>query len=490
MESKKFIFSREVKRILHDKEVKYQEKEYFGSETSKRIFEIYNALGPEVGCHFVDPNVVLAIAGLKGLADAHWVMLNKERSERIKKLNDQMSLHGLKISYRKNLGDGFTLESMSIYSLKGLERKTNTTKIPGVIPFDSRSGWEGFNKWDSEISKSLELAQKREEIPAEVRVGVLESIILGYPDQAIWDFEECLRTRRKEDMETGLAQADILSVSSYAQKYQGAIPEFLFYPEHANDPEIISYIKEAREVLKEFYDSPWHQELARDPVFLKAREETDNSAKEAIRQRREKRNLERKENIEFTKKWYDNLIKISSIPDPKERYERLVVLHKETLHFYISTLQSITIEKARQKISDGRTIAEVVAHIVAWEEWQIQVFNDPNRQGRLKEQINLCGYFDAENNKVVDFKNVDDFNAYQTEKYSKWKWKNIQQKATSTATKLREIFPDIPSDGWINFLESTPSHQWKILPNKTITVPAGWYLWMVSLEHEAVKLRK
>lgn len=282
MESKKFIFSQEVKKMLHNKEVKLEEKEKYSSEVEKRISEIYEFLGPEIGSRFINPNAVLAIAGLKGLADVHWTMLNKERAEKIEKLNEQIKLRGLKISYPKNLGNEITPKSISLYSLKGLERKTQTTKIPGIIPFDSRSGWSGFYDWDSRIGESLKLAQKRGEIPAEVRVGQLEAVILGYPDQAIWDFEECLR---KGDVQEDLRSADIISVSPYAGKYGGAVPEFDFYPEHANDPEIVAYIKEARLILKNFYDSQWFQKIVHDADFLKAREESEKVKKEVLAQR-------------------------------------------------------------------------------------------------------------------------------------------------------------------------------------------------------------
>lgn len=283
MEAKKFIFSQEVKKMLHEREErKFQEMEKYHPEIEKRISEIYEFLGPKIGSRFVNTNVVLAIAGLKGLADVPWVMLNKKGVERIEKLNEKIKARGLKISCPKNLGDEIIPKIISLYSLKGIERKTKTTRIPGIIPFDSLSGFKGFYEWNANFGKSLKLAQERGEIPAEVRVGELEAIILGYPDQAIYDFEECLR---KGDVQTDLQPADIVSVSPYAEKYGGAVPEFDFYPEHANDPEIVAYIKEARLILKNFYDSQWFQKIVRDIDFLKAREESEKAKKEVLRQR-------------------------------------------------------------------------------------------------------------------------------------------------------------------------------------------------------------
>lgn len=190
------------------------------------------------------------------------------------------------------------------------------------------------------------------------------------------------------------------------------------------------------------------------------------------------------------KHWYERLLDIASETDTNKRYAHLVQLHRETLDFYLPAIQALTEEDASRQSSDGRSVSCVVAHIMAWEDWQVQVFTDSNKDERLRQQMKLKNYFDSEAGKFVDFKDVDDFNAYQAVKYSRWSWADIQQKAVDTALELQSMFPPNPSPEWIDFLESTPIHVWKVLPNRTLTVPAGWYLWMVSLEHEAVEHRK
>lgn len=113
------------------------------------------------------------------------------------------------------------------------------------------------------------------------------------------------------------------------------------------------------------------------------------------------------------------------------------------------------------------------AHIMAWEEWQIQVFTDSSRDERLRRQMKLKDYYDSEKNKMVDFRNVDDFNAYQSAKYTHWPWKDIRQKAIGTALELQSIFSPNPSSEWIDFLESTPTHAWKVLPKRKVI--KYWY---------------
>lgn len=197
-----------------------------------------------------------------------------------------------------------------------------------------------------------------------------------------------------------------------------------------------------------------------------------------------------KEQLRFNPEvWYQNLLKIAALP-PRKRYDELVQLHQITLNDYLSQLNQITDEEAAQPSSDGRSKAIVVAHIMGWEEWQIQVFGDTNKMERLNRQMKLQGYYDDERSVYLDFENVDEFNVYQASRYADWKWENIKEKAILIAKKLQSFFPDNPLGDWIEFLENTPVRNWKLTKDKTLSIPGGWYLWMVSLKHEVVEHRK
>lgn len=187
--------------------------------------------------------------------------------------------------------------------------------------------------------------------------------------------------------------------------------------------------------------------------------------------------------------WYSNLIEMAKKPDIRQRYDSLVQLHQQTLDFYIPTIRTITPETAASS-RGGRPRSLVVAHIMGWEEWQVQIFSDPNRDERLRKQMKLQEYYDVEAVKMVDFKNIDDFNAYNAQRYAGKPWEEVQKKAIDTALQLQSFFPPTPDQSWIDFLENTPEHNWKIIPGTTLTIPSGWYLWMVSLEHEAVEHRE
>ncbi len=186
--------------------------------------------------------------------------------------------------------------------------------------------------------------------------------------------------------------------------------------------------------------------------------------------------------------WYQNLIGIASLP-VNERYNALVKLHSVTTGDYLMAIRGMTDDQAAENSSDGRTRALVVGHVLGWEEWQLQVFDSKDKLTKLRSQMAFKDYTDPDSNKVFDFRSVDDFNAYQSNKYSSWEWKAIQTRAISTALRLQSFFPDEPNPNWTKFLESTPKHNWRVTPEKSITIPRGWYLWMVSLEHEAVEHR-
>lgn len=108
-----------------------------------------------------------------------------------------------------------------------------------------------------QIYEGMEAAQGEGKIPSDVDIEVVwEGLLLGYPDQAIWDFEQA---RRKGDMGR-LVETDWLSTVP-AGFNKGAHPTFSYYPEHEDDSEIQAYIQKARQVLESFYSVPEIRDL-------------------------------------------------------------------------------------------------------------------------------------------------------------------------------------------------------------------------------------
>lgn len=194
--------------------------------------------------------------------------------------------------------------------------------------------------------------------------------------------------------------------------------------------------------------------------------------------------------------WLKNIVNISQLPSI-QKYQTLVKLHRQTLSEYIKDLEAMTEEEAKKTSSDGRARKIVIAHIMGWEEFQIQVFEDKDPLTRLHKQLNFQGYIDPDTGQSIDFfdphrrsNSVNNFNAYQAKKYNNWSWNKIMQRAINSSQRLKNCFPDKPSKQFLRFLEGTPPKKWKLKENFEITIPAGFYLWMVSLKHEAIEHRR
>lgn len=244
-----------------------------GEETAEVISKLYEAVGPKVGCRMVEANVVLAIAGLKSLADISWLQLTESEQKRLKDNNKNTEPYGLLLHYDP------TVDQLAVESLKGLERKTKTTKIPGIPIFDNRQQFGGFAEWLKGIDPSLESAKKAGLLSPETNLEIIyEGVRLGYPDRAILDYEECLR---REGTDSNLEDSDILSVTSEAYKLTGNSCEFYFYLQNAKNPEIANYIQTARKILKDFYQSKVFKEIKNKTDFLEARREADALVKTA-----------------------------------------------------------------------------------------------------------------------------------------------------------------------------------------------------------------
>jgi hypothetical protein len=254
-----------------------------GIETAELASKIYEIVEAEFGCRLIEPNIILLMSGMKGHADIPWVKLDKNKIQKLQQINSQLRNFYLEIYFPKKIKDDYTITNLTFVNLKGVEKKSKATKIPGVLPYDSSSGREGLMDWYKEVNISLENAQKTGMIPKEVDIKILiEGIDLGYPDQAIIDFEKCLRVGKIHE---DLLEADIISVVPVAEKYHGAVPEFDYYSEHKDDSGIVDYISTARKILEEFYRSDWFKELSQKQEFQAFRQKAIQIEREGLLKR-------------------------------------------------------------------------------------------------------------------------------------------------------------------------------------------------------------
>jgi hypothetical protein len=170
---------------------------------------------------------------------------------------------------------------------------------------------------------------------------------------------------------------------------------------------------------------------------------------------------------------------------PNKRYVLLADLHADILARYLNAVRTITSKDAARVSTDGRTLGQVVGHIAEWERFTMLAVGEMMVGAQWPRIMSLSGYIEPDG-QVLNFTGVDDFNAYQANKHATWPWERIQELTIRTATMLHVLFTQ-PALMPAECLELTRVYEWHLPGGVKLAVPAGWYLWMVTLEHEAVE---
>ena len=182
--------------------------------------------------------------------------------------------------------------------------------------------------------------------------------------------------------------------------------------------------------------------------------------------------------------FYQQIVEIAAQP-PHERHTLLAQLHNEVVTRYLDTVWAITQQDARGVSSDGRTIAQVVGHIAEWERFAILAAGEMIAGLQWPRIMTNSGYLEPDG-RALDFASDDAFNAYQATKHASWPWEQIRELAIHTATSLHALFTQtalLSPDR----LEQTRGYDWHLAKGTSLVVPCGWYIWTVSIEHEAVE---
>jgi len=182
--------------------------------------------------------------------------------------------------------------------------------------------------------------------------------------------------------------------------------------------------------------------------------------------------------------FYQKIVAIAA-QSPAERRLTLVGLHTDVITHYINAIRAITVKDAARVSSDGRTLGQVVGHIAEWERFTILAVGEIIAGVRWPPIMNLSGYVEPDG-QVREFTRVDAFNDYQATKHAALSWEQIQDLAIQTATTLQVLFAHPSLVSWER-LEQTKAYRWQLLNEMNVIVSCGWYLWMVTLEHEAVE---
>lgn len=234
-------------------------------KTAQLISELYKSLGPRIGSHLVESNVVLTLAGLRGYAGFVMHDLTDSEAQDIEKVNEKTERLGIRFVLERDTEN--EISYIIIYNLKGFEYTFRMSKLPFVKPFDWASGFNGIDIWLDNIRNS---AEKYFDIKPEAKLSIealdslMSGLMFGYPDQALLDSYNILSAGKNYSVL-------VLSNIPYADYYESAQPNFAYLPEHENEESIVKIKKSWGDFLKEFYNTSWHKVFAKDPYFKQIR---------------------------------------------------------------------------------------------------------------------------------------------------------------------------------------------------------------------------
>ncbi len=183
--------------------------------------------------------------------------------------------------------------------------------------------------------------------------------------------------------------------------------------------------------------------------------------------------------------FYPLLMDIAQQP-PDERHRMLADLHANVVTRYLDMVEAITPEGARRIVPDGRTVTQVVGHIVEWERYVIISAGEVLAGVEWPGLVSHARYVEPDGT-MFAFRTNAEFNAHQAEKYDSASWEAVRRTAIDTATTCYRLFAQ---SGLLTAerLERTRSWDYYELPiGVTLKVPCGWFLWMITIEHEAIE---
>jgi hypothetical protein len=171
--------------------------------------------------------------------------------------------------------------------------------------------------------------------------------------------------------------------------------------------------------------------------------------------------------------------------EPEARRQALAGLHGQFLDDYLAALRLITPERARQAGPGGRTIKQVVGHIAEWDRAVIVALGEILAGVTWPRLMSTTLAIDPDG-REHRFEGVDAFNAYQAEKQAVLPWKTVQAEARALAGMLHRLYTG-PGLLTAARLEDTRPAKFRFSKGENMTLPCGWYLWMITLEHMGVE---
>jgi hypothetical protein len=172
---------------------------------------------------------------------------------------------------------------------------------------------------------------------------------------------------------------------------------------------------------------------------------------------------------------------------PEARREHMLEVHQQVLDCYVGWLAAISSDRAALGVPrDGRTLTQVVGHIMEWDRALMIAFGEILAGVRWPRIMSRNVNIDPDGQQR-EFESTDSFNAFYAARQLDEPWMHIRARAIEGAGVLHATFA-APGLLTAERLESTKPYSGFGLPTgETLEMPCGWYLWMTTLEHEGVE---
>jgi len=216
---------------------------------------LYRLAGPRIGCRFLESTYLLCLGDMRPYAAGNGYLPDPRPEDAliIDRLNAYLIPRGLSLHARKPDAQG-RVQAFSLRSLRGLERRTQSSQLDWVPRYLCSQGWPGYYQWKSQIWKHMpDRASGYDRV---------EGIMLGYPDSAVAGYPG-LAIDGPEAVQSQIAGTD---------QYLCDQPNFWLRWPNTSAPDVATCEQEWGDFLTRAYASATHQQLAQDPVFLRARQ--------------------------------------------------------------------------------------------------------------------------------------------------------------------------------------------------------------------------
>jgi hypothetical protein len=217
-------------------------------ETADLILELYEKVGPGLGCLLFEPDIFLTLSGQK--AASRWIrdaVVSEADEAAVESLNRILEPYGSRLV----LDDQ---QRLYAESLVGLRQSALRSRLPWMEPFDIATGWSGYSRWRSKQRAKLD------DESLELLV-----FLYGIPDSAV--------SGRGLEKDLIASSMRISTDLPYSEVLMNEGVNFRVSPEDAVAPDVLEATERMSRELRDFYLDSRVRKLIRTPEFLQARRE-------------------------------------------------------------------------------------------------------------------------------------------------------------------------------------------------------------------------